>query len=108
MMPSFWNIDKLFHAAEYFVLGWLLMRTCFTSPSQMFSRFPALSALTMGLLFAVSDEWHQYYVPGRSAEIFDVLFDFLGIVIAIFIYPYLLRYDVSFIGKVNDKTGRLK
>ena len=30
------------------------------------------------ILYAISDEIHQYFVPGRSAEIRDVLIDVLG------------------------------
>ena len=31
------------------------------------------------VLFAVSDEFHQYFVPGRSATIMDLGLDLLGI-----------------------------
>jgi len=35
-------------------------------------------ALLLSVLYAVSDEWHQSYVPGRSATIQDVLVDTAG------------------------------
>lgn len=37
------------------------------------------------ILYAISDEIHQYFVPGRSAEIRDVLIDVLGANIGILI-----------------------
>ena len=39
---------------------------------------PTLSALLFLVLFAVSDELHQKYVEGRSAEALDVVADVLG------------------------------
>ncbi len=38
------------------------------------------------MLFAVSDEFHQYFVPGRSAEFGDILADFAGILFGWLIY----------------------
>ena len=35
-------------------------------------------ALLLSVLYAVSDEWHQSYVPGRSATIQDTLVDTTG------------------------------
>jgi len=39
------------------------------------------------MLYAITDEFHQYFVPGRSAEIRDVLIDssgaFIGILLTI-------------------------
>ena len=37
-----------------------------------------LSALTISLLYAISDEIHQLFVPGRAGQIRDVLIDFSG------------------------------
>jgi hypothetical protein len=35
-------------------------------------------ALLLSILYAISDEWHQSYVPGRSATIQDTLVDTAG------------------------------
>ena len=35
---------------------------------------------TLSFLYAVSDEFHQSFVPGRSASIRDVLIDTIGII----------------------------
>lgn len=40
----------------------------------------SLSALG-ALLYGVSDEWHQSFIPYRGAKITDVLIDGIGIVI---------------------------
>jgi VanZ family protein len=46
---------------------------------------PVRAALVMAacLLFAVSDEWHQSYVPGRVASLADLRLDALGIVLGL-------------------------
>ena len=37
----------------------------------------------LGLLYAISDEIHQAFIPGRSCQITDVGIDFLGILLGI-------------------------
>ncbi len=37
-----------------------------------------LMALALAVLYGVSDEWHQSFVPGRTPDVFDVLVDALG------------------------------
>jgi len=69
---------KLGHFTEYFVLGGLLWRALrYHDAAATPSRRLALSiAITM--IYAVSDEWHQSFVPSRTASIIDVLIDTLG------------------------------
>ncbi len=44
------------------------------------------------IIFAAGDEFHQYFVPGRSALVTDVLIDFIGAIIALIIYKIILKY----------------
>ncbi|HIU52150.1 MAG TPA: VanZ family protein [Candidatus Merdicola faecigallinarum] len=37
----------------------------------------------IGVIYAITDEIHQLFVPGRSGEIRDVLIDGLGIIVGI-------------------------
>lgn len=57
------------HLTEYAILGALLLRA-------LGRELPALAA---GLAYAVSDEIHQAFVPGRNARLLDVVFDALGV-----------------------------
>lgn len=40
-------------------------------------------AAAISLLYAVSDEWHQSFVPGRDADPLDVVADATGIALAL-------------------------
>ena len=45
-----------------------------------------LESLLFGAFYAGTDELHQYFVPGRSARLFDVGIDTLGVLTGILIY----------------------
>ena len=40
--------------------------------------------LIIGMLYAISDEIHQYFIPGRACQVKDVCIDSLGIITGIF------------------------
>src|SRR5258708_5316874 len=63
-------IRKSAHFTEYGVLFWLLIR------GPMAER-PYL-ALMLCVVYALSDEGHQVFVPGRSASLYDVALDSSG------------------------------
>ena len=65
------------HFLEFFPLG-LLGCALFLTVRMKWWMSAALSA-AWGLLYAVSDEIHQFYVPGRSCSFQDMAIDFLGV-----------------------------
>jgi VanZ family protein len=72
--------DKLFnktaHVVVYAVLAWLWWRAL--SPSRQIA-WPLLgAAFVLTVLYGISDEIHQSFVPGRHARVADVLFDSAG------------------------------
>ena len=69
--------DKLFHLVVFGVLGFLVMGSLQASSSGYQPRQLWLVALGV-MLYGVSDEFHQYFVPGRSVDAYDVLADALG------------------------------
>lgn len=77
------TIRKFSHMFEYAVL-YLLSRRGWSSTFSPES--PGGAATTAGALisifYALTDEWHQSYVPGRSASIEDVLIDSFGVAAA--------------------------
>lgn len=70
--------DKLLHLLEYAILAYLLARAARNSTHpQLASNFRAFAVGT-AFIYGFSDEIHQYFVPGRSAEALDLLADGLG------------------------------
>ncbi len=69
--------DKLFHLVVFGILGFLLMGTLPASPDGYRLRQLWWVALAV-MLYGVSDEFHQYFVPGRSVDVYDVLADAVG------------------------------
>jgi VanZ family protein len=63
-------IRKLAHFTEYGILFWLLVR------GPMAER-PYL-ALMLCIVYALTDEGHQVFVPGRTASLYDVALDSSG------------------------------
>ena len=44
-----------------------------------------LLAQVFGTLYAITDEIHQYFVPGRACQLRDVLIDSLGVAVGILV-----------------------
>ncbi len=79
-------IRKIAHFTEYLILGGLLAGIMQTFSLRSLQRFAA--AFPAGVLYALTDEWHQSFVPGRTMAFFDVLVDsagvFFGVVTVLF------------------------
>lgn len=80
-------IRKSAHFTEYFILG-ILSFLAFRDISDRFKKSAVIRpviASVFCLLYAASDEIHQYFVPGRACKAKDVLIDFSGSVAAVLI-----------------------
>lgn len=74
--PELLASDKLVHAAEYAVLG-ALVAAAFRLRGRS-ARNALAWAVAIASAYGISDEVHQYFVPGRSADPFDWMADTLG------------------------------
>ncbi len=73
--PSFFFKDKLFHILTFgllAVIAWNAFR-----PGTLPARSHLL-AWGYAVLYGALDEWHQYHVPGRQADVWDWLADVVG------------------------------
>ena len=79
-------VRKAAHFTEYMLLGIALYGSFHYTEkagrpgkilSGKYSRF--LCAWLIGTLYAMTDECHQYFIPGRSCEIRDMLIDSAGV-----------------------------
>lgn len=76
-------IRKTAHATEYAILGMLLVGAYTDREKGRIARL--LIPWLIGTIYAVTDEIHQLFVPGRSGQISDVCLDSVGVLIGVFI-----------------------
>ena len=69
-------LRKIAHACEFAVLGALLLRALRDERA----------ALAAGIAYAVSDELHQHFVPGRVGSPLDVLIDSVGVGVGVLLW----------------------
>ncbi|MDB4971033.1 MAG: uncharacterized protein JWN44_6722 [Myxococcales bacterium] len=75
--------DKLAHAAEYGVLGFLLARA--------FGARRWWLAIVAGALYGVTDEFHQTFVPNRYGnDLGDMTADALGVTLGALVWRFVL------------------
>jgi VanZ family protein len=75
-LPIF-SYDKFLHAGVYAVLGGLCFFALQKTSGLRTSRLIALS-MALAFLYGVTDEIHQLFVPGRSADPYDAAADGIG------------------------------
>ncbi len=76
-------LRKLAHAAEFAVLGFLLLRALGREAV----------AVAVGIAYAASDELHQHFVPGRQGSVLDVLLDSVGVAAGVVAFKALSKQD---------------
>ena len=85
---GFKSQDKLAHLVEFAILAFLLTKAFFYYPNAQWRKKWYLLTLLVGGFYAVFDETHQFFVPGRTADLYDVLADVIGVLIVITIYRF--------------------
>lgn len=83
-------IRKLAHFGVYTVVGFSVMG--FMCTFDMKNIFKLLISFSVGVTYAISDEIHQHFIPGRNASIIDVGIDSLGVLTGIFILIILIVF----------------
>ena len=69
-------LRKLAHTAEFAVLGALLLRALGDERV----------AFAAGVAYAISDELHQHFVPGRVGSPLDVAIDAVGVAAGVLVW----------------------
>ena len=82
-------VRKNAHFFTYFMLGILVVNALAASGVKGFKGIAI--AFLICVLYAVSDEVHQLYVPGRGCQITDVLIDSGGALAGISLFTLLRR-----------------
>lgn len=71
-------IRKIAHFSIYTLEGFLLM-ALFSTYENIKRKYQIYISAIIGILYAISDEIHQSFTPGRGPKITDVFIDSLGV-----------------------------
>ena len=83
-------LDALGHALAFglltFLIFWVLALYLKITAFK-----PIILAWLLAFLYAISDEWHQAFISGRTASLQDIGMDGIGITLVVLILLYSLR-----------------
>lgn len=100
-------VRKFAHYTIYTIGGFLIMNYAdFTDTTR---KQQIIGSLAFGAFYAGTDEFHQYFVPGRSARLFDVGIDSLGVMTGILIYIALMFCHIknkTYENGVENENGK--
>ena len=83
-------VRKGAHIISYFILGVLMVSLL--KEFRLVDKRTFIFAVIMCILYAISDEVHQYYVPGRSGDVVDVLIDTVGSILGVWYWASKWKY----------------
>lgn len=83
--------DKVYHAIEYAILGFLLVRALRFQQNLFLQKHAGWLTFLIGSVYAISDEIHQMYVPGRMADASDAIADVVGVALVLITYFLIIR-----------------
>ena len=86
---------KLAHFSEYALLAILAVRAFISSPNPHLKRRWFIVSLALIVLYALLDEYHQSFVPSRTASVFDSFIDMSGGLTALAVIWFRRRKDVA-------------
>jgi len=107
LLDYVWQPDLLgvgAHFAEYAVLAALLWLALRGTPA--LARYAAPFAVAIAVLYAVSDEFHQSFVPGRYPDVRDVLVDAAGALVAVLLLHWRLVRRNPADCTTSDREGK--
>lgn len=75
--------DIVFHFLEYFGFAFFVLRAIKFYQPKREKFFRAILVILICFAYAASDEFHQSFVPGRTASVIDLAVDTAGSVLAV-------------------------
>ena len=88
-------VRKAAHITEYAILGWLTARALSTSSHKNLRQRWFLVSLLPILLVALVDEYHQSFVPSRTASVYDSAIDIAGGLLGLIAFAYLRQREIG-------------
>lgn len=100
-------IRKFGHWSEYFILAVLLTRALAHPAGSEAAKRRMLWSVAFATLYAMSDEWHQSFVPSRSASPADVALDGVGAICGAFWFHWWNRRSKIISGLNRKQKGAI-
>ncbi len=97
-------IRKSAHFLSYFSMGFFCLLAMNTYALKLQNKF--LYSTAICVIFSITDEIHQLFVPGRSGEVRDVLIDSSGILLATLSLTFILYKVKKRKEKTNEQAGK--
>ena len=91
-LPKLIGIDKLLHVIAYGSLAATLLYGLDPMTKSSSRALTAVGVVFFCILFGISDEYHQSFIPGRSVSAWDVAADGLG---AFLVVAWWLKWSTS-------------
>lgn len=91
-------VRKCAHMTEYAILGFFLFGAYCKDGAKY--RNYMLMAFGTAVFYAMTDEFHQYFVPGRACMITDVGFDSVGAAVGVAFSSFLF---IKLLGKYYNR-----
>ncbi|MFA5125216.1 MAG: VanZ family protein [Patescibacteria group bacterium] len=85
-------ISSWAHIALYVILAFLVVEAAVASGINR--RQALVVALAVCAIYGASDEWHQFFVPGREASLNDWLLDTIAALLVVFFYAFIYRFKL--------------
>lgn len=86
-------IRKTAHVSVYFILGILITLSVLDTILSNFGTYSA--SYILGTLYAVSDEVHQIFIPGRGPQLRDVMIDSAGVLAGMLIIAMVVELKAN-------------
>ena len=89
-VPVELDVNILLHIGEFAFLA-------FSISFGFIDKVKAKYLISFAIFFAISDEIHQYFVPNRFFDIYDVIVDVSGVILGFLVYIFLVKLKNKFV-----------
>lgn len=91
-VPRFFSLkfgDKVLHAIEYALLGFLCYRAFRHAAGRWGEHYAVLLAVVTATVYGATDEWHQAFVPFRESDRWDLATDLAGAIMGALAWAWI-------------------
>ncbi len=81
--------DKVLHAVEYAVMGFLCYRAFRHAAGAWGEHYAVLLGVVAATVYGATDEWHQAFVPFRESDRWDLATDLFGALLGVLMWSWI-------------------